>query len=298
VDVLAFGSVFLEMVFGTIPGLPGPGEEIYTDEFAISCGGAISVASAASAVGAQAALVSVLGDDLGSRVVEAHCVRQGVDLSASRRVAGPTSGVTVVLNFDGDRAFISHLPEASRMYSNAVQAAETIQWWNEAVAELRPTWIYLHASEEVVPVIREARRLGCHVAVDTELGTIGRSPDLVRKCASIADLFVPNRRELACLTGTDELAASIAAVGAPDTTIVVKQGGEGAVFAIGGQLVAVTDGVEDVEVKDRTGAGDSFAGAMIGALALGADVTEAVIAGNAAGSRAVARLGAIGAVSI
>ena len=36
-------------------------------------------------------------------------------------------------------------------------------------------------------------------------------------------------------------------------------------------------------VRDRTGAGDAFAGAMIGTLVRGAGFLEAVAAGNAAG---------------
>jgi len=35
-DMISFGSVFLELVFGHVRTLPGPGEEIFTDEFAVS----------------------------------------------------------------------------------------------------------------------------------------------------------------------------------------------------------------------------------------------------------------------
>src|SRR5262249_61113079 len=73
VDLIAFGTVFLEIVFGQVPALPGPGEEIYADEFAISCGGgAVTVASAARRFDVRAGLSSLLGDDLGTRVVEEH----------------------------------------------------------------------------------------------------------------------------------------------------------------------------------------------------------------------------------
>ena len=37
-DVISFGSVFLEIVFGHLERLPLPGEEIYVDPFAFSCG--------------------------------------------------------------------------------------------------------------------------------------------------------------------------------------------------------------------------------------------------------------------
>jgi len=48
--------------------------------------------------------------------------------------------------------------------------------------------------------------------------------------------------------------------------------------------------------RDRTGAGDAFAGALIGALCQGASITEAAAAGNAAGSQTVGILGAVGEV--
>ncbi len=35
-DLIVFGTVYLEVVFGNMPALPGPGQEIYTDEFAFS----------------------------------------------------------------------------------------------------------------------------------------------------------------------------------------------------------------------------------------------------------------------
>ena len=60
----------------------------------------------------------------------------------------------------------------------------------------------------------------------------------------------------------------------------------------------VTEGIKQVRVRDRTGAGDAFAGALIGALCKGASITEAVAVGNAAGSEAVSRLGAVGEVDV
>ena len=111
-DMISFGSVFLELVFGHVPALPGPGEEVYTDEFAVSCGGAVTSASAAARAGAQAGLCTVLGDDLGSGVVAEFCAGLGVDLTFSRRVQRPSAGITVVLNFHGDRAFVTHNPPA------------------------------------------------------------------------------------------------------------------------------------------------------------------------------------------
>ena len=151
-DLIVFGTVFLEVVFGDMPALPGPGQEIYTDQFAFSIGGgAVTVATAASRLGVRAGMSALLGDDLGSRVAEQHCRRAGVDMTACRYVTGPVTGVSVAVNFDGDRAFISHLPPRP-----AGERRDTRRWL-EVIREHRPRWCHVHAGPGVAPFVRQAR---------------------------------------------------------------------------------------------------------------------------------------------
>ena len=75
-------------------------------------------------------------------------------------------------------------------------------------------------------------------------------------------------------------------------------GADGALMTGPDGVAAVTDGVAAVEVADLTGAGDSFAGAMIGRMLQGAPLLAAVAAANAAGSAAAGRLGAVGPVQV
>ena len=82
------------------------------------------------------------------------------------------------------------------------------------------------------------------------------------------------------------------------TPLVVTRGAAGAVIASPDGITEVADGVRQVTVKDLTGAGDAFAGALIAAMVRGVPLTDAVVAANAAGSDAVARLGAVGEVDV
>src|SRR5215467_1621188 len=295
-DLIAFGTIFLEIVFGDVPSLPAPGEEVFADEFAISCGGgAVTAASAASRVGASAGMSTLLGEDLGSRVAEEYCHRAGVDLSASQRVPGPAAGITVVVNYAGDRAFISYLPPRAQTESREHER------WLEILRRERPVWCYLHAHRGMAGLIREARDLGIQVAVDVGLNEIAADPAAVLACARLADVFLPNAEELLRLTGVASLAAAIDIAASWGPPVVVKLGANGAMVA--GQPgragpTEVTEGIRQVRVRDRTGAGDAFAGALIGALCKGASITEAVAVGNAAGSDAVSRLGAVGEVDV
>jgi sugar/nucleoside kinase (ribokinase family) len=287
-DLIVFGSLYLEIVFGDFDRLPGPGEEIFTDTFAYSCGGVLTPAVAASRAGATAGLATLLGDDLATGLAIEECYRERVDLSASQRVKGPVAGISVVLNFDDDRAFISHMPPKPK------RLAPEPERWLEILRTVRPAWCYLHPRPEFVGLLEEARTLGTRVALDVNVGEIDDFGQHVVRCARLADMFLPNEDELLYLTRARDLDDAIAMAGSWCPWLVVKRGPKGAIAVDRGHATEVTDGLQDVVVKDRTGAGDAFAGALIGKIVRGSSLVDAVAAGNAAGSEAVARLGAAG----
>ena len=294
-DTISFGLVFLELVFGQLDRLPGPGEEVFTDEFAISCGGAVTSATAAADGGVRAGLCTMLGDDFGTQVVTEHCSATGVDPAPSVQLDGPAAGITVVLNFDGDRGFVTHLPP-SLVLSDRGEPKR----WRTVLRQERPAWCYLHAGSDVPDFLRDARGLGCKIMLDTALGDARdpRERDAVIECVGLADVFVPNAAELMALVGAADLADAIRTAAGWGAQLVVKRGAAGAlVVGRDGSVAEVSDGLKQVPVRDLTGAGDSFAGAMMAALIGGASIVEAAVAGNAAGSEAVSRLGAVGAVS-
>ena len=290
-DMISFGTVFLELVFGHVRTLPGPGEEIFTDEFAVSCGGAVTSASAAARTGVTAGLCTVLGDDLGSRVVREFCARQGVDVASSIRVGRPCAGITVVLNFDGDRAFVTHNPPRSS------GEPPELDHWRSVLRRDRPRWCYLHGSEGVPQLLREARAQGTKSVLDMNLGD-DRRRDLMIECIRLADVFVPNEAELLRISGAGTLEQAVSVATAWGTPTVVTRGAAGALVVGPDGVTEVSDGVRQVQVRDLTGAGDNFAGAMIGALIQGAPLLAAVVAGNAAGAEAVSHLGAVGEVEV
>jgi sugar/nucleoside kinase (ribokinase family) len=290
-DMISFGSVYLELVLGHVRALPGPGEEVFADDFAISCGGAVTSAGAAARAGASAGLCTVLGDDLGSRVVIDYCAKVGVELSPSVRVQGKSAGISVVLNFAGDRAFVTHMPPRPD------SGQSRIDHWRDVLRRDRPRWCYLHAGPGVTGFLRDARELGAKVVLDVSLGD-ERDRDTVIECVRLADVFVPNEVELLRLTATDTIGRAVAAAAAWGTPLVVTRGVAGALVAGPDGMTEVTEGVVRVRVRDLTGAGDAFAGAMIAALLHGAPLTTAVVAANAAGSEAAGRLGAVGEVEV
>jgi sugar/nucleoside kinase (ribokinase family) len=252
----------------------------------------VTSATAAARTGVRAAVCTRLGDDLGGRVVAEHCEREGVDLSPSVRLRRPATGITMVLNYDGDRSFVTHLPPIADD-----EPPERARWL-DVLRSRRPGWIYVHAGIGLTDFLTAARDQGTRVLLDVSLNEIGRAAPAVLECIPLADVFTPNRAELLQLTGATSLDEALATAGTWGTPVVVKLGPDGALIAGPDGVAKVSDGVAHVEVADLTGAGDSFAGAMIGNLLQGVPLAQAVIAGNKAGSAAAGRLGAVGPVHV
>jgi sugar/nucleoside kinase (ribokinase family) len=291
-DVISFGSVYLELVFGHVAALPQPGQEIFANDFAISCGGAVTSATAAARSGARAGVCTRLGDDLGGRVVAEHCEREAVDLSASVRVPGRATGITMVLNYDGDRSFVTYVPPVPKAEQ------PELAHWIEVLRDRKPAWCYVHAGPGVAEFLRAARAQGTRVALDVALNTISAATPAVLECIPLADVFTPNRAELLQLTGAGSVEGAVGIASGWSTPTVVKMGAAGALVIGPDGVASVADGVTSVDVADLTGAGDSFAGAMIGSLLRGAPLIAAVVAANGAGSAAAGRLGAVGPVQV
>jgi ribokinase len=72
--------------------------------------------------------------------------------------------------------------------------------------------------------------------------------------------------------------------------VVITLGAEGAVIALDGETTTLS--APAVEVRDTTGAGDAFCGAMAARLAAGDSVVNSAQAGVVAGSLATTRAGA------
>ena len=138
-DMISFGSVFLELVFGHVRDAAGPGRgSLHRRVRDLLRRRGDQRERGGQRPACTAGLCTVLGDDLGSRVVIEHCAAAGVDLVPSVRVRRAAAGITVVLNFDGDRAFVTHIRPgrpASRRRSTAGA---------RCCAGTGRAWCYLH----------------------------------------------------------------------------------------------------------------------------------------------------------
>ncbi len=253
-------------------------------------------------LGVEVTLVARVGDDPAGRAAVAELEADGVRAAVAVDPVAPTATV-VVLGGDAGAG-----GTASRTMLSDRGAAARL-----APADLPPLHgvDHLHLSGYVLgdprsraagrAALAAARAAGLTTSLDPQVsGVLGR--DLLD---GPVDLLLPAVEELAALTGSPALTGDDAGRGPAGATavsraaaalldlagaVVVTQGAAGATWVDRrGVWSSAAPAVEEV---DPTGAGDAFDAGLLAARLAGADPQEALVAGCAAGARAVSRRGA------
>jgi sugar/nucleoside kinase (ribokinase family) len=255
-SLLVVGSVALDDLHGPYGSFPN-----------VLGGSASYFATAASYFASQVQLVAVIGDDFPAEHVR-FLESRGVDTSGLERRSGKT------FHWSG-------------RYSDDLSSRTSLDTQLGVFAGFQPKLTEAHRSAEFVflgnidPSLQIQVRDLIHrprlVACDTMNFWISGKPDELKRMLSRVDLLLLNDEEARQLAGVHSLvkaAAIIQKLG--PRSVVVKRGDSGALlFHDGGVFAAPAYPLD--EVKDPTGAGDSFAGGFMGYLARVHEVTPETI---------------------
>ncbi|WP_287884693.1 MULTISPECIES: tagatose kinase [Paracoccus] len=246
-------------------------------------------------MGTPCAIISRVGDDDFGRVNIERLRSDGVDVSGIEVAPGESTGSAFVrYRDDGSRAFVYNIRHAACGKLRPTAASEALV---ESCTHLHVMGSAFSAPELGAMVMDAARR------IKARGGTISFDPNLrpelldvpgmraaLDAVLAMTDLFMPSGEELFLFdTARDEAAVIAALLDRGIRTVVVKRGAAGAsLFERGLRLDAMPLAVDEV---DPTGAGDTFGGAFLSLWLAGSDPAEALRLANAAGARAVTRLG-------
>ncbi len=245
IDIVVVGSVALD----TIRTPQSVGRDLL--------GGSAAYFSLAAGGLAKVGVVAVVGDDFPEEhltLLRAH----GVDLRGLERRSGPT------FRWEGE-------------YGESLKERRSLRTELGVFGDFHPRLPAGYRNAEVLFLANIQPELQLEVlasagdvklvAVDTMDFWIRGNPEALRKVVSKSDLLLLNDEEAALLTGIHALPEAAAAVRAMGPQIVVIKKGPHGVVALGpwGWLALPALPVNDV--RDPTGAGDSFAGGLLGYLA-------------------------------
>ncbi|GAA3908234.1 ribokinase [Amorphoplanes auranticolor] len=264
-------------------------------EARISVGGGGQAANTAAWLahaGAGATLIAAVGDDHAGRERIAELVAAGVRCAVRAHPGVPTGSVVVLSSAD-ERTMITDRGAALLLdpadVTAAVRAAQGVTHLHLSGYPL------LHAGSRPggLAALAAARERGLTTSVDAAsaepLRQLGARAFLDLLCG--IDLLLCNADEAAVLGGTGPAEEQAAALTAVAVNVVVKRGGDGAVWASRDGVLRSVAGVR-VPPLDPTGAGDAFAAGLLTAWCSGADPAAALTAGAALGAAAVQTAGA------
>lgn len=253
-DVFLSGIVFMDVIFTGLPGAPAGGTEIYSTGLGSAPGGCANLAVALSRLGLRVGLGAGFGDDIfGAYLWRTLAEQEGIDLSASRRLSGWPTPVTVSLSHGTDRSLITYrepLPDgsASEIVTGPVPPAATC-------------FVGLHPD---MPIwLDDLRACGAKVFADVGWDGTGEWPSAVLDGLELVDVFMPNSVEAMAYTRTSSPRAALDALASRVPVCVVKDGGRGAIACEAATGEVASASAIPVEVLDPTGAGDVFDAAFI-----------------------------------
>lgn len=242
--------------------------------------------------GGPVTLVAAVGDDPAGRERTAELSAHGVDC-AVRAHPGVATGSVVVLTSADERTMITDRGAALRLDPADVAAA----------VAAAPDAVHLHLSGYPLldPASRPAGLAALAAARDRGLTTSvdAASAAPLRQAGAQAfldwvrgaDLLLCNADEAQALAGPGRPEDQAAVLSRVTRNVVVKRGGDGAVWRGPDSVLRSVTGVR-VPVQDPTGAGDAFAAGLLRAWCAGATPAAALAAAGALGAAAVSRLGA------
>jgi 2-dehydro-3-deoxygluconokinase len=255
-----------------------------------------NAAIAAARSGASAGYVTAIGADAAGDSFMALWAREGVDSSTVIRRPGVQTGIYFVTHDAGGHHFAFYRAgSAAALYrpqdvpEEAIRAARIlhVSGISQAISE--------SACDAVFHAIHIARDAGVRVSYDTNLRLRlwppARAAAVIHAAIGMADIALPSLDDAAALTGLTEPDAVLDFYLRLCPLVFLKCGAAGCV-------VATRDGrtripAHRVTAVDATGAGDTFAGALLARLLAGDDAVAAARYANAAAALSTTGYGAV-----
>lgn len=264
-EIVVVGSLNLDTT-AHVGRLPAPGETVLGSGHYFDTGGkGANQAVAAARLGRSVAMIGRIGaDDAGARITAA-LEQAGID----------SSNVTVDDVAPSGMAFITVDGTGENMIvvspgANATLSIRDLERGADTITDARVLLLQLEVPLDVV-----------HHAAALCRGTVVLNPapaaDLSAGLLEAVDVLVPNRTELATLSGTepaadfDAIASQLDAL--PVAAGVVTLGADGALVRADGRTTLVP--APSVAAVDATAAGDAFCAGLADAIVDGADLVEA-----------------------
>lgn len=292
-DLVVLGDVNPDLILRGGDVVPAFGQaEHLVDEATMTVGGSGAItACAAVRLGLRVAMCGVVGADPFGAFMREELETRGVDTRGIAVDVHRPTGISVVLSTREDRAILTSTGTIGDLRRELLD--------DDLLADAR----HVHVSSyflqpglaaDLPALFAEVRGRGAGTSVDPNWDPSGVWDGGLLDLLRVTDVLLPNAMEATRLARTSDLEAAARALARQGDVVVVKDGGNGALAAVGSDVVRVA--APDVRPVDTTGAGDAFDAGLIAGLLAGRDLAAALRIANVTGALTTQAAGGVDAV--
>ena len=254
-DVVVVGELNVDIILNELDSLPVIGKEIMAGSMSVTLGSSSAIfASNLSSLGCRVAFIGKIGKDNFAGVVLSSLEGKNVDTSRIIRSESLSTGATIVLNYDQDRANVTY-PGAMnelRLEDIDFEFLSSARHMHFANCFMQPG-----IRKDLPSLFRKAKELGLTTSLDTQWDPEEKWDLPLKELLPDVDIFLPNMAEFKFLSKSNTVEEGIEKLKNYAHYIIIKNGSEGALGWNGRDLV-VQPAFNNDRVVDCVGAGDSF----------------------------------------
>ena len=293
-DIACVGILTADCIVKPVEKLPDPGKLELIDSLKLYTGGcALNAAIDLAKLGANVAIIGMVGNDGFGKFMKGETVKYGVNADGLKESDEFGSSASVVIvRPSGERSFI-HTTGANAKFSESDVDYSIIEKSDivfVAGTMLMPTF----DGEECATMLKKCHEMGKTTVLDVAWDDTGRWMDVLAPCMPHIDYFIPSVDEAEQLAGTsdvDKMADCFFDMGVGH--VAIKVGKDGCYVRetkdSEGVILPTYDKFKPV---DTTGAGDSFCSGFLYGLSHGMSMIDSAKLGNAVGTHCIMEVGA------
>lgn len=292
-DIIALGELNVDLILNQIDGAPEVGKEKFCQDMILTLGSSTAIFAAnAAALGSKVAFVGMIGNDSFGELVDKSLQSKGVDTTYLIRQNRYATGATICLNYDEDRANVTYQGAMDHMSLSDINAEIF-----SLTKHIHISSIFMQSGvkKDILAILKEAKKNGVTTSLDTQWDPAEKWDLDYTQVLPLIDVFLPNEKELCCLTHSAMVEEAVVKVLPYCNNMVVKQGNKGSLLIQkDGSRVQLRPFLNS-NVVDAIGAGDSFNSGFISRFVQGDSLTDCQRYGNMTGAVNTTAAGGTGA---
>nr|WP_231994795.1 ribokinase [Vaginimicrobium propionicum] len=283
--VSVVGSINADLTVET-QRLPKPGETVFGGPLATLPGGkSANQAVTCALLGAETKLIGALGTDAHGDLLLNSLTKAGVEITGVQRLAGSSGSTLITVDEAGENTIVYSAG------ANTLVDAEFVRSRAQLITSSKTLGLCLEAP---VDAVHEAARIANETGVEVVLNysPITALPDSLLK---LVDVLIVNEHELVALSGSrldvtnvSQLQTNLTKLGF--RRVALTMGANGSLILDNGEVTRIP--AFTVKTVDTTGAGDSYMGSLLAALAAGASLADGACLAAAVSALATTGVGA------